>query len=339
LQIFISIVVTLLVLTALIVVHEFGHYIVAKKRGISVSEFAIGFGPRLVKWHRKETEFSIRPIFAGGFVRFADDMEKEPQPGDFRSASIKSRALTIIAGPLMNVILAVILVTILLMSAGDYQPVVVEISEGTPAAEAGLMPGDVIKKWNGVNIDFIYDMQDVARAEKGAASEITVERDGQKYSYELPYQDVDGQKLVGLSYAMAPKTFNFFEAVGLSFKWIFLQMREIVTTLGKLLFMGEGVENVSGIVGTASIVGEVAMNYGYDMMLTLVALISVNLAIINLLPIPALDGGKLVLYAVEGVRKKPAPERLEGILNLAGFVFLIGLSVFMVFQDIGKMIP
>ncbi|HBU11402.1 MAG TPA: RIP metalloprotease RseP, partial [Clostridiales bacterium] len=155
-QVFITVVSTLLLLSGLVVAHELGHYLVAKKRGIRVVEFAIGFGPRLVKWHRGETEFSIRPILFGGFVKFPDDVEDKPQEGDFRSASLKSRVLTILAGPAMNLLLAIVLAIIFLSTQGFYQSVIVEVQPGSPAAQAGLLEGDAIREMNGQRIDF-YD--------------------------------------------------------------------------------------------------------------------------------------------------------------------------------------
>jgi regulator of sigma E protease len=339
LQIVLSIVVTLLVLTALVVAHEFGHYIVAKKRGIKVAEFAIGFGPKLIKWRRGETEFSIRPFFIGGYNKFADDEEKDPVPGDFRAASLKSRFLTIIAGPLMNVIVAVILAAVLLMTVGNAQPVVSGLEQGSTAQSAGIMEGDIIREMNGVRIDFTYDLQDAFGAEQGDILALTVERDGQKISFSVPYEpeEVDGRKVTGMSLSLEPRTFHFFEAIALSFKWLFLVTREMIMALGNLFFMGQGVENMSGIVGVASMVGQAAM-IGWDQVINLTALLSINLAIVNLLPIPALDGGKIVLYAVEGIRRKPASPKVEGTLNLIGMVLIFGLAIFLIFQDVQRLI-
>ncbi|MBC5647096.1 M50 family metallopeptidase [Christensenella tenuis] len=338
-QIVLSIVVTLLVLTALVVAHEFGHYIVAKKRGIKVAEFAIGFGPKLIKWRRGETEFSIRPFFIGGYNKFADDEEKDPVPGDFRAASLKSRFLTIIAGPLMNVIVAVILAAVLLMTVGNAQPVVSGLEQGSTAQSAGIMEGDIIREMNGVRIDFTYDLQDAFGAEQGDILALTVERDGQKISFSVPYEpeEVDGRKVTGMSLSLEPRTFHFFEAIALSFKWLFLVTREMIMALGNLFFMGQGVENMSGIVGVASMVGQAAM-IGWDQVINLTALLSINLAIVNLLPIPALDGGKIVLYAVEGIRRKPASPKVEGTLNLIGMVLIFGLAIFLIFQDVQRLI-
>ncbi|MGI6153432.1 MAG: M50 family metallopeptidase [Christensenellaceae bacterium] len=340
-NIVVTIITALLVLTLLIVVHEFGHYIAAKKRGIKVAEFAVGFGPRLIKWHRNETEFSIRPIFFGGFVKFADDEERAPQKGDFRAASLKSRILTIAAGPVMNMIVAVIISVVVLCAFGDYQPRIAEVEAGSTAYEAGLREGDIIREINGVRIDFAtYDWQDYQRAAQGESLPITVLREGETQSFDVPYMDElseEGRKVTGINIEAIPRKYNFFEAVGLSFKWLGMMIREMFSVLGRLFFMGQGVENLTGIVGTVAIVGAAAQQ-GLDLLLKMIAMISINLAVINLLPIPALDGGKLVMYAVEGVRKKPAPEKLEGFLNLAGFVLIMGLAVFLVVQDISRMV-
>ncbi len=337
-QIVLSIVVTLLILTGLIVVHEFGHYMVAKKRGIAVSEFAVGFGPKLVKWTRNGTEFSIRAIFIGGFVRFADDVEGAPKEGDFRAASLKSRVLTIVAGPAMNVIVAVVLAVVFLASFGERQAIIMEVIPNTPAYEAGLEPGDAIRNMNGTSVDFYdYDVQNLPDSEGLTQMELTVERDGKKIDLSIPYAEVDGQSAIGITFGPEIRPFGVGESFALSLKWIGIQIREIVKALGGLFFMGQ-VENVGGIVMTAAVVGQ-AVHSGISIVVMLIALISVNLAIINLLPIPALDGGKLVMYAVEGVRKKPAPERLEGILNMIGFAFIIGLAIFLVVQDVGRLIP
>lgn len=340
-QIFISIVVTLLILTVLIVIHELGHYIAAKKQGIKVAGFSIGFGPKLFKWMRGETEFAIRPIFAGGYVKFADDIEKEPAPGDLRAAPLKARFITIVAGPLMNLVFAIILAVILLMMTGGYTLFVGDVVPGSPAEKAGILPGDRILKMDGVDLELDVDFALLSDARKGDSSEMIIERDGVTTSLTVPYAQTESGKMIGISFSpedIRRTNLNLFDAFRLSFKWIWLQTQSIFKALGEV-FTGH-TENVAGIVGTTQIVGEVATNpiYGFDTMLSIIALISINLAIMNLLPLPALDGGKLVIYAIEGIRKKPVSEKVEGILSLTGFIFLICLSVFLVFQDITRIV-
>lgn len=345
-QIVVSIIVTLLVLTALVVAHEFGHYIVAKKNGIKVSEFAIGFGPKLIKWYRNGTEFSIRPFFIGGFNKFADDEEKDPVPGDFRAASIKSRMLTIIAGPAMNIILAIVLSTAVLMTAGDFQinpnpqfTVQVQSTEqGSPAEASGILPGDIVKSMNGIEIHDNVSWNEAINADSGQARTLVLVRDGNEITLSVPFleQSESGGRLIGMNVQAEPVKYNFFEAIGMSFQWLFLMMGQMFSALGQLFFMGQGLSNMAGIVGVVQIVGQV-IPYGLVSVLTLSALLSVNLAIINLLPIPALDGGKIVLYIVEWIRKKPAPVKIEGILNLIGMVLVFGLAIFLVFQDVSRL--
>lgn len=333
------IVYALLVLTALIVVHEYGHYRAAKRCGIKVDEFAIGFGPKLIRWRRGETEFSFRPILIGGFCRFADDLDDEdrpPKPGDFRTAPIGARVRTVIAGPLMNALLAVVLAVVMLMVAPEAQGVQIrEVAPGSPAAAAGLAEGDVIRSMNGVDIDFYYsDMAAYQQSAKGETMSVEVERDGEPLSFEVTFPAGEAEKTMGV--VMESHPYGFIEALGLSFKWLWARTAEIFGALGDLFFRGQGVENMTGIVGLTVVVGSVVQAGALGMLLMLIALISINLAIVNLLPIPALDGGKLVLYAVEAARKKPVSINAEGIMNLIGMVAIMGFAAFLVVQDVGR---
>lgn len=338
-QVFLMIVYALLILTGLIVVHEYGHYRAAKRSGIKVDEFAIGFGPKLIKWHRGETEFSVRPILIGGFCRFADDLEgenTEPKPGDFRTAPMRDRVRTVVAGPLMNALLAFVLAFIMLLVAPEAQGVKIEeVEPGSPAAAAGLQPGDIIRRMNGIDMDFFYnDVSAYRQSPKGETVEVVLERDGEPLTVAVRMPDGEGQTM---GFTMGPNPYNPIEAIGLSFKWLWERTAEIFQTLGDLLFRGQGVENMSGIVGVTVVVGSVVQMGALGMILMIVALISINLAIVNLLPIPALDGGKLVLYAVEAVRKRPVSITAEGAMNLVGMVAIMGFAVFLVVQDVSRL--
>lgn len=338
-QIFLMIVYAMLVLTGLIVVHEYGHYRAAKRNGIKVDEFAIGFGPKLIKWRRGETEFSFRPFLIGGFCRFADDVEdenREPKPGDFRTAPMRARVRTVVAGPLMNALLAVVLAFIMILAAPEAQGVQIrEVAADSPAAAAGLQAGDVIRSLNGVDMTFYYNgVAAYQQSGKGDTMEATVERDGQVLTAQIEFPEGDGEKTMGI--VMESHPYNVFEALGLSFRWLWDRTVEIFGALGDLFFRGQGVENMTGIVGLTVVVGSVVQAGALGMILMIVALISINLAIVNLLPVPALDGGKLILYAVEGVRRKPVSINAEGIMNLVGMVAIMGFAVFLVIQDVGR---
>lgn len=326
----------LLLLTLFVVVHEWGHYIVAKKSGITVLEFAIGFGPVIAKWQRGETQISIRCLPIGGFCKFfGDDEGDEKKPGAFNYVSVSKRIYTVLAGPVMNILLAFILAVAFLCIYGDAQPVITAVGNDSPAQTAGLQPGDVITRINGVQIDFMLDMQEASTKTDGGSSLTTVERGGESFTYTIPYKS-DGSKQIGIEYQFERKSFSFFEAVALSFKWMFLLVKEMITILGALIFTGKGVENLAGPVGTINIIGQVAKT-GFENILRLASLISVNLAVINLIPFPALDGGKIVLLGVEAARKKPVPLRVEAILNTIGFVLIFGFAIYLTFQDVSRL--
>lgn len=331
-----TIIIGLLMLTLFVVVHEWGHYMVAKKSGITVLEFSIGFGPAIAKWHRDETQISLRCLPLGGYVKFfGDDEGDEKKPGSFTSAPISKRLLTVLAGPVMNILLAFVLAVAFLCAYGDANIVVTDVEPGSPAQEAGIMPGDVITEFNGVKIDFMLDMNEAAQNTGRGSSLTVVERDGETYSYDIPYK-ADGSNAIGIQYTFERKSFSFIEAVALSFKWMFLLVKEMFSILGALFLTGQGVENLAGPVGTISIIGTVVRT-GFENVLRLASLISINLAVINLLPLPALDGGKIVLLGVEAARRKPVPLRLEAVLNTIGFVLIFGFAIYLTFQDITRL--
>jgi regulator of sigma E protease len=336
-EVALTIIIGLLMLTLFVVVHEWGHYMVAKKSGITVLEFSIGFGPAIAKWHSKGTQISLRCLPLGGYVKFfGDDEGDEKKPGSFTSAPVFKRFLTVLAGPAMNVLLAFILAVSFLCIYGDAKVMVGSVEPGSPAQEAGLQPGDELVRLNGVDIDFMLDLEEALTNTQGDSSQVTVLRDRETYSYDIPYK-TDGSKKIGISQiAYERKTYSFFEAVALSFKWMYLLVKEMLAILGALIFTGQGVENLAGPVGTISIIGSVAKT-GFENILRLASLISINLAVINLLPLPALDGGKIVLLGVEAVRKKPVSIRLESILNTIGFVLIFGFAIYLTFQDITRM--
>ena len=334
-----TIIIGLLMLTLFVVVHEWGHYMAGKRAGITVLEFSIGFGPAIAKWHRGETQISIRCLPLGGYVKFFGDEEgDEKKPGAFNSASVSKRFLTFLAGPAMNILLAFLLAVAFLCFYGDAKISIAAVEPGSPAQAAGLLPGDVITEINGVKIDFLLDMNEAQQNTSGDTSLTTVVRDGKSYTYNIPFKVLsDGSKEIGITqFTTERKTFPFLEAVALSFKWMYLLVKEMFRILGVLIFTGQGVQNLAGPVGTISIIGQVAKT-GFENVLRLASLISVNLAVINLLPFPALDGGQIVLLGVEAVRKKPVPIRVTGIINTVGLAVIFAFAIYLTFQDVSRL--
>lgn len=335
-----TIIIGLLLLTLFVVVHEWGHYMAGKRAGIKVLEFAIGFGPAIYKRMMKGgTQFSIRCLPIGGYCRFFGEEDgDEKKPGAFNHATIPQRLWTFLAGPFMNFLLAFILAVAFLCFYGDAQISIGSVQPGSPAAQAGLQAGDVLTELNGVKIDFLLDLNEAQQNTGGEISKTTVLRDGQTYTYNIPFRLADdGRKLIGISsFAESPKTYSFPEAIILSFKWMFLLVKEMLSILGTLIFTGQGVQNLAGPVGTISIIGQVAKT-GFENVLRLASLISINLAVINLLPFPALDGGQIVLLGVEAARRKPVPLRVAGILNTIGLVIIFAFAIYLTFQDVGRL--
>ncbi len=333
-----TIIIGLLLLTFFVVMHEWGHYIAAKRAGITVLEFSIGFGPAIYKrMMRNGTQFSIRCLPFGGYCKFFGEEDgDEKKPGAFNHASISQRFWTFVCGPAMNVLVAFILAVAFLCAFGDYHVNITSVNPGSPAQAAGLQAGDRITQLNGVKVDFLMDVYEAQQNTKGEYSETTVMRNGQSVSVKVPYAVQDGVKRIGINIEMVPVKYSFFEAIGLSFTWLFDLTRQMLSALGALIFTGQGVQDLAGPVGTINIIGAAAKSGAY-IFLQISALISLNLAIINLLPFPALDGGQIVLLGVEAVRRKPVPLRVVSVLNTIGLMLIFGFAIYLTFQDIGRL--
>ena len=328
----------LLMLTLLVVIHEGGHFFVGKSCDIRIDEFSVGFGPKLLHKEKNGICYSVRALPLGGFVQFYgedEEVDADYEPRAFNNRPIWQRALTIAAGPAMNILFALLLTVGILVGYGDYVPQIIEVQEGMPAYEAGLQPGDRIVMVQGKRIDFSMELDlSAIRTEDTVA--IGVEREGEYHEYLLqPIVDEEtGDRVVGLTYSSAViQKFGFFEAIGLSFKWLWLIVKEMFAALGGALFGGAGLSQLSGPVGTIAVVGE-SVRYGFETILRIAALLSINLGIMNILPFPALDGGRLVMLGIEKIKGSPVNRKVEGYINLIGFGLLLVLMVVLTYQDI-----
>ncbi len=179
-------------------------------------------------------------------------------------------------------------------------------------------------------------MEFADKSEEGVA--MGVERDGEYMSFYVPYElNDEGAKVIGISYGMFRHHFGFFEAFYLSFKWLWLVLVQMVVSLKDLIFAGVGADQMMGPVGTINYVGTM-VKAGFEVFLQLAALVSINLGIVNLIPFPGLDGGRLVILSIEGVRRKPFPANKEGLINLVGLGLLFGLMILLTYQDIARLI-
>lgn len=329
----------LLLLTILVVAHEGGHFLVGRACNIRIEEFAVGFGPKLLSKVKNGIRYSIRALPLGGFVQFyGEDEEVEDEPRAFNNRPIWQRALTIVAGPVMNVLVALIITIGVLTFCGDYVPVVANVQTNSAAEEAGLENGDRILSVNGQEVVFASEVNFL----DPIGSELTIEvekADGSQQSYTMqPRYDSEAQaSLYGFAFGQERVRYGFFEAIGLSFHWLFVLFRETLAALGNLIFRGQGLEEMGGPVAIISLMGQ-AIHSGWEVVLRFGALLSLNLGIMNILPFPALDGGRLVFLGIEKLRGKPLPRDKEGFINFAGLIVLFGLMAVLTYQDIARLI-
>ena len=337
-----------LVFGTIVLAHEFGHYLLAKVNGIHVVEFAMGMGPKLVGFHRNGTDYVIRLFPIGGACMFEgedglNEAQEGPSPNSFNAAPVGARISAVVAGPLFNFILAFLLAVFLVGFSGSDKPVILGTMEGFPAAEAGIETGDIITRMNNEKIYLAREIYINAYLNGDKPMQIEYERDGELYTTQLVprYSEESGRYLLGfMGYGEAV------EAKGLSvFKYAYYEVRySFLSTVKSLLMLVRGEaskDDVSGPIGIAQVIGEVAeesVEYGPMVLVLNLAniamLLSVNLGILNLLPLPALDGGRLVFMLVEAVRGKPIPPEKEGMVHLIGIVLLMLLMVFVTYNDI-----
>lgn len=335
----------LIIIGIIIIVHELGHFLVARACRIPIAEFSIGFGPKIKQWVKKDITYSVRWILLGGYNRFhGEDTDTEDKRA-FNNQPVGRRALTIAAGSVFNILFALLLVVIMLWAFGNFVPKIAEVW-GAPAQEAGLRPDDVILSMNGVTTDNSMEYYAAQRAADNVMMDITVLRDGEELSFKVPYQYYDNHQYeskyyesvvsvtgykAGISIDWQHVDIGLFEAVTMSFRWMYLLIRETLILLFGIV-SGKTTEGVSGIFVA---IGEIskALRASVEWVLQLGVTISVSIAIFNLLPFPALDGGRLVFIGIEKIFKKPVPRNVEGIIHIIGFALLIVLFFIITYND------
>lgn len=325
---------TIFVFFIVVVFHEFGHFIVAKLSGIKVHEFAIGMGPKLFKIKKGETDYSLRLLPIGGYVKMEGEDEYSDDVRSFSKKSIGARMAVIAAGAIMNFILAIIVFSIYSYKVGVPTTTIDTVTEKFPAYEAGIRNGDTITRIDNYSVDSWEDIKKAINASNGKEIKITVLRNEQKHNFFIkPIIEKDVNRLV---IGITPKMRR---ALLLSIKSGFQNMIIILGLMFQfigMLFKGNvSSGDISGPVGIVYLVGEAAKS-GFLYVLYIAGFISINLGFFNLLPIPALDGSRLVFLLFELVRGKPINPEREGFIHFVGFVFLILLMLVVAYKDIIK---
>ena len=331
------VVLALLLLGVLIIAHEAGHFWAARACGIGVQEFSMGMGPLIAKWKsRKGTQFSVRLLPIGGFCQFYGEDEDEPDPRAFNNQAVWKRAVTVASGPLMNFLVA-FLVIVLFMSVIGINTIVPKIAQVEENAQAaGLQVGDTIVSVNGAEMTNYQQISQAIAASEGNDVTLGVKRSKEELSLTLtPFYDEEaGRFRVGFSFGQERVRTSVLTSIPFSVQYNVESVKLILSTLKDLIFKGQGVDDVTGPVGTVYVIQEVTQQGGLDVYLELIALISVNLGVMNLLPIPGLDGSRLLFLLIEAVRRKPVKREWEGAIHAAGFILLMGLMVLLTYKDI-----
>lgn len=425
-----KIVIAIIIFSAIILIHEFGHFLFAKLNGIGVTEFSLGMGPRLFSFQRGETRYSVKILPLGGSCAMVgEDTAEEDIPGAFNAAPVWGRISVVAAGPIFNFILAFILSVIIVGFMGYDPAEVMEVQEGSPAAEAGLQKGDIITEYDSYHVDLAKDMYvysylneleekpltlkvkrdgktetitytpdvsvryllgfnrsdtssmtveslisgmpleqagvkagdtitaiDGVKIADGEAYdayiaehplsdqpvEITYERDGLDYTATVAPKEYR-TPLLGFSYNLGYKKtsgLNILKYGALDVKYM---VRTTILSLKELVTGHLGMKDLSGPVGVVDAIGttyEESKSEGALMlwmnMLNMAVLLSANLGVMNLLPLPALDGGRLVFLIIEAIRRKPINREVEGMVHFAGLMLLMALMVVVMYNDFLK---
>ena len=340
-----QIILAILAFGMLVIVHEFGHFITAKRGGVQVNEFWIGMGPTILKKEHNGTLYCLKALPFGGACVMEGEDEESDNAHAFGNASLPRRMLIVAAGALMNFLVGFLIVLAVIQPNGPNGGYIVSTLDSvdpasTAAAEGGLQAGDEILEVDGYNILLRSDFEMALSRGADTTYEIVVRRDGEKVTLpavvlEATIEGEDGRKMIGLTFTEQPDSIGMH--IKMAVRTSLNYARLVWVSLGMLVSGQVGVDQLSGPVGVASVMASTA-SYSIMAFLQLVAFISINLGVMNLLPLPALDGGRLVFLIIEGIRRKPVPAKYEGYIHAAGLMLLLALMVYVTGQDILRIV-
>lgn len=328
----------------LVLVHEFGHFITAKKTGMRVDEFAIGFGPKIWSRQKGETVYSVRSIPLGGFNRIAGmekDMDEDAGDRAYWARPVWARMIVILAGSVMNFILPFLIFAGIFFFNGIQtpinEPVLGQVMEGQAASQAGLKMGDKILSINGEPVDSWTNFVEKVQGEDGKVLSVEFVRDNETMTTSVvpKYDEQAKRALIGVTAPVQTQSVGFIDSIVLAFATVINIIYQMYSALVGMI-TGNVAAELSGPVGVAQMTSQAA-HLGIVPLLQFAALLSLNLGIINLLPIPALDGGHFVVLLVEALRGKPIEAKYVRVVQMAGIILLLSLMFFATAQDLGRL--
>lgn len=343
--------IAVLVILVMITVHEFGHYISGKILGFKINEFAIGFGPKLFKKQKKDGEvFSVRVLPLGGYCAFYGEDEDDSDPAAFNNKKPWRRIIVLVSGAFMNYLLALVLIMVSFAAYGETALCPVDIVDEPAYYGYSFESKDVIISANGKNIYMTTDLMNalsgkkqgekvkfkIQRLGETVTKDIMLRSDADFKSYEdtqklfdalgIYYEAENGEIVKSGLYSTSVR-FSFFETIGRGFEYSFKIAGTIFGVIGQLLTGRLSLSSVGGTITTITVTADAVKTGGMRYLLSIASFIGVNLAVFNLLPIPALDGSRVVFTAIEGIRRKPINRKAEGIIHTVGFILILIFAV------------
>lgn len=339
-QIIWTILLTVLVFGVIIFIHELGHFLAAKWSDIKVHEFSLGMGPKIFGFKKGDTDYNLRLFPIGGFVNMEGEDKESDDVKSFGKKPLHKKIFVILAGAFMNLLLGFILLVIIL----SFQPkisstTVAQFRENSISSKTGLQVGDKIEKINGTRIyvdnDIIYKLY----SDKDGVVGMSVIRDGQKIKLDSVKFNIDqddkGNSSTNIDFLVKTQEKSFFTIIKESWLKTVSTARLVWLSLMDLVTGRASINDLSGPIGVAGVIGE-ASSMGILSFLMMVSFITINIGVFNILPIPALDGGRFVFLIVEKIIKKPINPKIENYIHSIGFILLILLMIFVTFNDIFK---
>jgi len=356
------------VLIVVVVIHELGHFLVARWCGVQVSAFSVGFGREIYAFEdRHGTRWRLAWLPLGGYVKFVDDenpasvptsdaraaMSVEERSGSFHAKPVWQRAAVVAAGPIANFLLAIVIFAIMFITFGvvKIEPRVSAVVPDTPAATAGFKAGDLILSIDGRKIDSFSDIQQYVATSPGRNLAFVVARDGAEVALTVKpilKESVDQiagkhvRPVIGIQSSrevsqISHTNVGVFEAVGLGVQRTWSIITQTLSYIGDVFMQRQPADQIGGVIGIADVSGKVAQ-LGPEYVIQLIALISVSIGLINLFPVPMLDGGHLLFYFVEALRGRPLSEKTQEFSFKVGFAIVIALMLFTTWNDISRIL-
>ena len=332
----------ILVFGVMIFIHEFGHFFTARRCGVAIKEFAVGMGPTLFSWKSKkyDTKYALRLFPIGGFVSMVGEDEESDEEGAFCKKSVWKRMLIVIAGAVMNLLLGFLLMMVVVIMQGPIGSTTVAEFQENAVSNAQIQVGDKILSVDGTKVhsgnEVMYEIMN-----KGYEPiDIVVKRDGEKITLKgVSFKTIEEEGITfgEMDFKVLAESRSFLNLMKQTLSRSVSSVKMVYDSLFGLISGRFGMNAVSGPVGVAEVVGNAAKT-DYLSFIYIVSILTINLGVINLIPFPALDGGRFVMLAIEGIRRKPINRNVEAYINFAGIIILFAFMIFVSFKDIIKLI-